>query len=86
MKFAVLLGDGMADYPLESLGGKTPLQAAKKPNMDMVALEGRSGLAATVPEGKPPGSDVANLSVMGYDPDRYYSGRAPLRRVYGSLP
>jgi 2,3-bisphosphoglycerate-independent phosphoglycerate mutase len=78
MKFVILLGDGMADYPIESLGGQTPLQAAHKPNMDLLALEGKSGLAATVPEGKPPGSDVANLSVMGYDPDLYYSGRAPL--------
>ena len=78
MKLVVLLGDGMADHPIKSLGGKTPLQAARKPNMDMIAREGRNGLAATVPDGKPPGSDVANLSVMGYDPNKYYSGRAPL--------
>jgi 2,3-bisphosphoglycerate-independent phosphoglycerate mutase len=78
MKFIVILGDGMADRPIESLKGKTPLQAAHTPNMDLVALEGRNGLAITVPEGMPPGSDVANLSVMGYDPHKYYTGRAPL--------
>ncbi|TFH51229.1 MAG: cofactor-independent phosphoglycerate mutase [Methanothrix sp.] len=78
MKLVVLLGDGMADLPLAALQGKTPLQAAKKPNMDRLALQGRSGLAQTVPEGFPPGSDVANLSVMGYSPSQHYSGRAPL--------
>lgn len=78
MKFIVILGDGMADRPLESLKGKTPLQAAHTPNMDGVAGEGKNGLAITVPEGMPPGSDVANLSVMGYDPHKYYTGRAPL--------
>ncbi|MDD4447563.1 MAG: cofactor-independent phosphoglycerate mutase [Methanothrix sp.] len=78
MKLVVLLGDGMADLPLAQLQGKTPLQAAKKPNMDLLAKQGRSGLAQTVPEGFPPGSDVANLSVMGYSPSRHYSGRAPL--------
>jgi 2,3-bisphosphoglycerate-independent phosphoglycerate mutase len=78
MKLVVLLGDGMADLPLAQLQGKTPLQAAKKPNMDLLARRGRSGLAQTVPEGFPPGSDVANLSVVGYSPSRHYSGRAPL--------
>ena len=78
MKLVVILGDGMADLPLAQLQGKTPLQAAKKPNMDRLARLGRSGLAQTVPEGFPPGSDVANLSVMGYSPSRHYSGRAPL--------
>lgn len=78
MKFIVLVGDGMADEPLPSLGGRTPLQAAETPNMDRIAAEGRSGLARTVPAGMPPGSDVANLSVVGYEPSRYYSGRAPL--------
>ena len=61
MKLIVLLGDGMADMPLEALGGRTPLQAADKPNMDRLARQGRSGLALTVPEGFAPGSDVANL-------------------------
>lgn len=78
MKFIVILGDGMADRPIESLKGKTPLQVARTPNMDLVAREGKSGLAITVPECMPPGSDVANLSVMGYDPHKYYTGRAPL--------
>jgi 2,3-bisphosphoglycerate-independent phosphoglycerate mutase len=78
MKFIVILGDGMADLPLAPLGGRTPLQAANTPNMDLVARAGRSGLAKTVPDGMPPGSDVANLSVMGYDPHKYYTGRAPL--------
>jgi len=78
MKLVVLLGDGMADLPLAALQGRTPLQAAKKPNMDLLAKQGRSGLAQTVPEGFPPGSDVANLSVMGYAPSQHYSGRAPL--------
>jgi 2,3-bisphosphoglycerate-independent phosphoglycerate mutase len=68
----------MADWPLPDLQGKTPLQAAKKPNMDLLARRGRSGLARTVPDGFPPGSDVANLSVMGYAPASYYTGRAPL--------
>ena len=78
MKLVVLLGDGMADLPLADLHGKTPLQAAVKPNMDQLALRGKSGLAQTVPEGFPPGSDVANLCVMGYSPARHYTGRAPL--------
>jgi 2,3-bisphosphoglycerate-independent phosphoglycerate mutase len=78
MKFVVLLGDGMADLPIEALQGKTPLQAAKKPNMDRLAKRGCSGLAQTVPDGFPPGSDVANLSVMGYAPSQHYTGRAPL--------
>ena len=78
MKLVVLLGDGMADLPIEALQNKTPLQAAKKPNMDRLAKRGRSGLAQTVPDGFPPGSDVANLSVMGYAPSRHYTGRAPL--------
>jgi 2,3-bisphosphoglycerate-independent phosphoglycerate mutase len=77
-KYVILLGDGMADHPQKSLGGMTPLQAARIPNMDRMAKEGCSGLAKTVPDGMPPGSDVANLSVLGYDPRRYYSGRAPL--------
>jgi 2,3-bisphosphoglycerate-independent phosphoglycerate mutase len=78
MKLVVLLGDGMADLPIEALQGKTPLQAAKTPNMDRLAKRGRGGLAQTVPDGFPPGSDVANLSVMGYAPSKHYTGRAPL--------
>jgi 2,3-bisphosphoglycerate-independent phosphoglycerate mutase len=67
----------MADRPLRELEGKTPLQAAFTPNMDRLAREGRVGMARTIPEGLPPGSDVANLSILGYDPRKYYSGRAP---------
>jgi 2,3-bisphosphoglycerate-independent phosphoglycerate mutase len=78
MKYIVIIGDGMADRPLKELGGKTPLQAALTPNMDRLASEGTQGKVRTVPEGMPPGSDVANLSILGYDPRKYYSGRAPL--------
>lgn len=76
-----MLGDGMADYPIPELGDKTPLQAAKKPRMDFLAKNGLSGLVRTVPEGMSPGSDTANLSVMGYDPRLYYTGRSPLEAV-----
>jgi len=78
MKYIVLLGDGMSDEKIESLGNKTPLQAANTPNMDHMARCGRIGLAHTVPAGFPPGSDVANLSVFGYDPRSCYTGRSPL--------
>lgn len=78
MKYVVLLGDGMADEPMAELGGKTPLQCAHTPFMDRLAREGQVGLAQTIPEGFPPGSDVANLSVFGYDPASCYSGRSPL--------
>ncbi len=74
----MLLGDGMADWPVDTLGQKTPLQIAHKPYMDSIAKDGACGLAQTVPDGMTPGSDVANLSIMGYDPQRYYTGRAPL--------
>ncbi|HKJ04448.1 MAG TPA: cofactor-independent phosphoglycerate mutase [Geopsychrobacteraceae bacterium] len=78
MKYLVLLGDGMADEPLEQLGGKTPLDYANTPFMDRLARNGQIGMAETVPDGFPPGSDVANLSVFGYDPQQCYSGRSPL--------
>lgn len=78
MKYVVLLGDGMSDEKMTQLGDKTPLQAAKTPNMDFMARHGRVGLARTVPPGLPPGSDVANLSVFGYDPNVCYTGRSPL--------
>lgn len=78
MKYVVLLGDGMSDEKIESLGNRTPLQAANTPNMDYMAKRGRIGLAKTVPTGYPPGSDVANLSVFGYDPRSCYTGRSPL--------
>jgi 2,3-bisphosphoglycerate-independent phosphoglycerate mutase len=78
MKYIVLLGDGMSDKKLDELGGKTPLQVARTPNMDFMARRGRMGLARTVPDGFAPGSDVANLSVFGYDPRTCYTGRSPL--------
>jgi 2,3-bisphosphoglycerate-independent phosphoglycerate mutase len=78
VKVAILLGDGMADLPLDELGGRTPLEAALTPHMDALAQEGALGLAVTVPEGFPAGSDVANLSVFGYNPRSCYTGRAPL--------
>ncbi|MDF9408956.1 MAG: 2,3-bisphosphoglycerate-independent phosphoglycerate mutase [Pelotomaculum sp. PtaB.Bin013] len=81
MKYVILLGDGMADEPVGELAGKTPLQAAATPNMDYLAANGVIGTVRTVPEGLPPGSDVANLSVMGYDPCKYYTGRSPLEAV-----
>lgn len=68
MKYLVVLCDGMADYPVEELGNKTPMQAAHKPNMDMLAKDSEVGLVKTVADGLKPGSDVANLSVLGYDP------------------
>ncbi|MEG1755526.1 MAG: cofactor-independent phosphoglycerate mutase [Clostridia bacterium] len=78
MKYAVVLGDGMADYPVEELGGKTPLEVANHPAMDYLAQNGTFGLVQTIPEGMNPGSDTANLAVFGYDPRIYYSGRSPL--------
>lgn len=77
-KFVILCGDGMADYPIPELGGKTPLQAARTPNLDRMAARGTLGTVRTVPPGFPPGSDVANLSIFGYDPALHYTGRAPL--------
>ena len=77
IKYVLLVGDGMADYPLRELGGKTPLEKAETPHMDRIAAC-RVGLVKTIPEGMDPGSDVANLSVLGYDPRKYYTGRAPL--------
>lgn len=77
-KYIILVGDGMGDYPLEELGGKTPLEVARTPHMDELALRGRMGMARTVPESMEPGSDVANMSLLGYDPGVYHTGRAPL--------
>ena len=81
MKYVVFLGDGMADFPCEALGGKTPLEVAHKPHMDILAKKGTLGLAKTVDDSLKPGSDVANLSVLGYDPLLYYSGRSPLEAL-----
>lgn len=81
MKYIVLLGDGMADEPLEELEGLTPLQKAHTPNMDRLARAGEVGMAETVPDNFHPGSDIANLSVFGYDPNQCYSGRSPLEAI-----
>ncbi|MBN2518609.1 MAG: cofactor-independent phosphoglycerate mutase [Candidatus Altiarchaeota archaeon] len=79
MKYVILVGDGMSDYPLEELGGKTPLQVARKPNMDWLAKNGRCGLLKTIPDGMPAGSDIANMSILGYDPRKYSpGGRGPI--------
>lgn len=78
MKYVVVLYDGMADYPVPALGGKTPMEVADKPNMDALAGKAEVGLVRTVAEGLKPGSDVANMSVMGFDPMQYYTGRSPL--------
>src|SRR4030042_6475616 len=78
MKYVLIVGDGMADYPVPELGNLTPLQAARKPNMDDIASKGRNGLIRTVSEGLSPGSDAAILSILGYDPERFLTGRGPL--------
>ena len=78
MKYILLIGDGMGDTPVPELGYKTPLEAAKKPVIDRLSAQGELMLVRTVPEGYPPGSDVANLSLLGYAPEKYYTGRAPL--------
>jgi 2,3-bisphosphoglycerate-independent phosphoglycerate mutase len=78
VKYIILQGDGMADYPLDVLGGRTPLEAARTPNMDWLAQRGVYGIAHVIPEGFPPGSDVGNMSIMGYDPAVYHTGRSPL--------
>jgi 2,3-bisphosphoglycerate-independent phosphoglycerate mutase len=78
MKYIVMIGDGMADRPLKELNGKTPLQSAATPNMDRLAREGIIGKIRTIPAGCHPGSDIANLNILGYNPQEFYSGRAPL--------
>lgn len=78
MKYVILIGDGMSDYPLKELNNQTPLEVANKPNIDGIAQKGRVGQLQTVPENLEPGSDVANMSIFGYDPQKYYTGRGPL--------
>ncbi len=78
MKYVVIIGDGMADYPLKELNNKTPLQASVIPNMDYIASNGVNGFLKTIPDNMDPGSDVANLAIMGYDPEEFYTGRGPL--------
>ena len=86
MKYIVILGDGMADRPVPELGNRTPLETAEKPHMDWLAQHGTVGLVKTIPDGMPLGSDTANLSVMGYNPRIYYSGRSPLEAVSMGIP
>ena len=81
MKYIVMLGDGMADEPIEELGGKTPLEVAKTETMDALAKKSEIGMAYTIPEGMSPGSDTANLAVLGYNPRIYYTGRSPLEAL-----
>lgn len=81
MKYVIVLGDGMADYPIDAIGGMTPLEYAKTPTLDMLSAKSEIGLVHTIPEGMSPGSDTANLSVIGYDPKIYYSGRSPLEAL-----
>ena len=81
MKYVIVLGDGMADYPIDDIGGMTPLEYAKTPTLDMLSAKSEIGLVHTIPEGMSPGSDTANLSVIGYDPKIYYSGRSPLEAL-----
>jgi len=78
MKYIVLVGDGMADYPVKELGDRTPLEAARTPNMDFIAQHGRLGRIKTIPDNATPGSDVANITIFGYDPMKFYTGRGPL--------
>ena len=81
MKYVIVLGDGMADYPIEALGGKTPLAYANTPVMDEMARTSEIGLAKMIPDGMKPGSDTANLGVIGYNPRKYYTGRSPLEAL-----
>ena len=81
MKYIVVLGDGMADEPIAGLGGKTPLAYAKTPNMDRMAREGACGMLRTIPDGFEAGSDIANMAVLGYAPEKYYTGRGPLEAL-----
>lgn len=86
MKYVVVLGDGMADEPIEALSGKTPLEYAKTEAMDAISKKAQIGMVHTIPEGMKPGSDTANLSVLGYDPKKYYSGRSPLEALSIGVP
>lgn len=86
MKYLVILGDGMADRPIENLDGKTPLEYAFTPKMDELSKKGEVGMVHTIPDGMKPGSDTANLSVLGYNPRQYYSGRSPLEALSIGVP
>lgn len=86
MKYILIVADGMSDYPVEELNGKTPLMISEKPNIDEIALKGRCGLLKTIPNDMPAGSDIANLSILGYDPRIYYTGRGPLEAASIGIP
>ena len=86
MKYIVVLGDGMADEPIEALGGKTIIEHANTPCLDRLSKASEIGMVHTIPEGMSPGSDTANLSVLGYDPKKYYSGRSPLEALSIGVP
>ena len=86
MKYLLLVGDGMADYPLANLEGKTPLQKARTPNLDFLAQKGKLGRVKTIPRGMSPGSDIANLNILGYNPKQYYTGRGPLEAINLRVP
>jgi len=86
MKYIIILGDGMADEPIGELNGLTPLEHAKTPQMDLMAKQSEIGLIHTIPEGMKPGSDTANLSVLGYNPREYYTGRSPLEALSIGVP
>src|SRR4249920_848336 len=78
MKYVVCVPDGCADEPLDALGGRTPLEVASVPTLDALAARGEVGRAAVIPEGLPPGSDVGNMAILGYDPHQFHTGRAPI--------
>ncbi|MDP4271029.1 MAG: phosphoglycerate mutase, partial [Bacteroidota bacterium] len=86
MKYIIILGDGMADEPIDMLGGKTPLQAANKPSIDKLAAMGVSGMFSSVPEGFAPGSEIANLTVLGYDVAKEFEGRGSLEAASMGIP
>ncbi len=86
IKYIMLIPDGMADRPLDELDGRTPMQVARKPNMDYLAANGRVGMAQTIPPGMDPGSDVAAMSLLGYDPREFYTGRGPIEAASMELP
>ena len=85
-KYAIIIPDGAADEKLDVLDGLSPIEAAKTPNIDKISIEGRQGIVHTIPPGMAAGSDVAMMSVLGYDPAEYYSGRAPLEAVAQNIP
>src|SRR5207244_4490570 len=86
VKYVVCVPDGASDEPIDELGGRTPLEAASMPNLAALAARGVVGRAATIPPGFPPGSDVGNMAILGYDPARYHTGRAPIEAAALGIP